>query len=131
MATIATVPEFASAIQRDVDTATANLLLLDLAQGLVTEQIGDQNPWPTTAKAIALAAAQRAYVNPDGARQIQMTSGPFTKGSTYDAAEAGVYLTDAEIKRLQAWLNRGRRAIGTIRLGSGYPPISHHHHRRY
>lgn len=123
MVAIATVEEFASAIQKDVDTATANLLLLDLAQGLVTERIGDQDPWPTTAKAIALAAAQRAYNNPDGARQVQLTSGPYTKGVTYDAAEAGVYLTDAEIKRLQAWLNRGQRAIGTIRVGSGYPPI--------
>lgn len=131
MVAIATVDEFASAIQQDVDTATANLLLLDLAQGLVTEITGDQNPWPVTAKAIALAAAQRAYQNPTGASQLQQTSGPFSKGMTFSAVEAGVYLTDGEIARLRSWLNRGKSAVGTIRLQSGYPPIGHQHHRHW
>lgn len=72
MANIAELTELASALQTDLDTATANLLLLDLAQGLVTEVIGDQNPWPTVAKSVALTAAARAYRNPEGLRQDQV-----------------------------------------------------------
>lgn len=121
MADIATLPEFASALQTDVDTATSQLLLLDLAQGLITEEIGEQDPWPVTAKAIALAAAGRAYRNPDGLKRV-------TVGGTsreFNAEEMGVYLTDSEVSRLQKWLNKGGRgSMGTIRLQSGYPDVA-------
>lgn len=99
MADIATVEELASFIQADVDTATGNLLLLDLAQGQITEVIGAQNPWPSTAKAIALEAAKRAYVNPEGL-------GSETTGSTAATfPDRGVYLTKAEVDRLCKWHN--------------------------
>lgn len=103
MVAIATLEELASQLQSDLDTATANLLLLDQAQGLVTEQIGDQNPWPTIAKSIALAAAARAYRNPEGTRQE-------TRGGTTDIYNdplyrMGVYLSDLEKADLQQWLN--------------------------
>ena len=112
MADIATLAEFASALQRDLDTATANLLLLDLAQGLIEEEIGARDPWPTTAKAIALAAAGRAYRNPEGVDRE--TVGGTT--SDYGAEEMGVYLTDAEVARLQKWLNdRGGGEVGSPR----------------
>ena len=99
MADIASLPEFASFIQSDVDTATANLLLLDLAQGQIAEKIGDLDPWPATAKAIALEAAKRAYVNPDG------VGSETTGGTAATFPDRGVYLTDAEVKRLLEWLN--------------------------
>lgn len=99
MADIATLAEFASFLQSDVDTATANLLLLDLAQGQIAEKIGEHDPWPTTAKAIALEAAKRAYVNPEGV-------GSETIGSTAATyPERGVFLTDREVARLLEWLN--------------------------
>jgi len=99
MADIATLEEFASFLQADVNTATANLLLLDLAQGQITERIGDLDPWPTTAKAVALEAAKRAYVNPEGL-------GSETSGSTAATyPERGVYLTKDEVERLQEWAN--------------------------
>jgi hypothetical protein len=101
MADIATLPELASALQSDLDTATANLLLLDLAQGLIEEEIGTRDPWPKTAKAIALAAAARSYRNPDGVKR--RTVGSVTQ--EFNAEEMGVYLTDQELRRLQKWLN--------------------------
>lgn len=103
MAAIATLPEFASFLQSDLDTATANLVLLDLAQGLIEEQIGTQDPWPTTGKSIALTAAGRAYLNPSGVRQE--TVGAVTTIYNAPLYAMGVYLTDDEVDRLQRWLN--------------------------
>lgn len=103
MANIAELTELASALQSDLDTATANLLLLDLAQGLITEQIGVQNPWPTIAKAIALAAAARAYRNPEGVRQDQL--GGSNQVYNDPLYRMGVYLTADEKQELAQWLN--------------------------
>lgn len=103
MADIATVPELASALQSDLDTATANLLLLDLAQGLIVELIGDQTTWPKTAKAIALAAAARAYRNPEGLRQD--TVGATTGIYNDPLYRMGVFLSDAERADLLRWKN--------------------------
>lgn len=103
MADIATVEEFASFLQSDLDTATANLLLLDLAQGLVTELIGLQDPWPAIAKTVALSAAGRAYVNPDGLRQD--TVGSTTAIYNTPLYANGVYLSDAERAALRDWLD--------------------------
>lgn len=103
MADIAELTELASALQSDLDTATANLLLLDLAQGLVTEQIGEQDPWPKTAKSIALTAAARAYRNPDGLKQGNV--GGVVDIYNDPAARMGVYLTKDEKQDLSDWLN--------------------------
>jgi hypothetical protein len=103
MVAIATLAEFASQLQEDIDTATANLLLLDQAQGLVTEQIGDRNPWPSIAKSIALAAAGRAYVNPDGL-QRELVGGALQIYNTSLGAN-GVFLTEAERASLHRWAN--------------------------
>jgi hypothetical protein len=97
MADIATLSEFASFLQVDVDTATANLVLLDLAQGQIVDEIGLRDPWPATAKAVALSAAKRAYVNPDGASSE-------TVGGTvvaFSDGNMGVFLTEEERSRLQ------------------------------
>lgn len=101
MANIAELTELASALQTDLDTASANLYLLDLAQGLITEVIGDHNPWPTTAKSIALTAASRAYRNPDGARQE--TVGGVTVVYNDPLYRMGVYITDDERADLIQW----------------------------
>jgi len=103
VANIAELTELASALQVDLDTATANLLLLDLAQGLITELIGEQDPWPKTAKSIALTAAARAYRNPEGVRQD--TTGGTTAIYNDPLYRMGVYLSDAEKADLLAWLN--------------------------
>lgn len=103
MANIAELSELASALQSDLDTATANLLLLDLAQGLITERIGEQSPWPTVAKSIALAAAARAYRNPEGLKQD--TTGGTTGIYNDPLYRMGVYLSADEKKELSDWLN--------------------------
>lgn len=103
MADVATLEEFASQLQCDLDTATANLLLLDQAQGLIAAQIGAQDPWPTIAKSVALAAAGRAYVNPEGLKQD--TTGSTTAIFNTPLYRNGVYLSDQEKADLQEWAN--------------------------
>lgn len=103
MADIATLAEFASFLQIDLDTATANLVLLDLAEGLITAEIGAQDPWPSVAKSIALAAAGRAYVNPEGLKQE--TVGSTTAVYNTPLYMNGVYLSDPERAALHDWAN--------------------------
>lgn len=103
MANIAELTELASALQSDLDTATANLLLLDLAQGLVIEVIGVQNPWPTVAKSVALSAAARAYRSPEGARQEAV--GGVNVLYNDPLYRMGVYLSDLERADLIRWNN--------------------------
>lgn len=81
--------------QTSVDDAVA-LFLLELAQGLIVDEIGEHDPWSPTAKAVVLAAAGRAYLNPEGIKSE--TTGPFTV--VRDAAALGVYLTADEVARL-------------------------------
>jgi hypothetical protein len=121
MADIATVAELASQLQTDLDTATANLLLLDQAQGLITELIGAQDPWPTIAKSVALAAASRAYVNPEGLRQD--TTGSTTAIYNTPLYRNGVYLSDLEKADLLAWANGPGGS--TVGQPQGSFPVSH------
>lgn len=95
MVAIAETYELEWFTQSPVDAGVA-VFLLELAQGLIVEEIGEQDPWSATAKAVALAAAGRAYLNPSGLRSE--TTGPFT--AVRDAAALGVYLTDEEVARL-------------------------------
>ena len=110
MADIATLPELASFLQIDLDTATANLLLLDLAQGLITEVIGEQDPWPTIAKSIALKAAGRAYRNPEGTKLD--TVGATTQAYNDPLYQMGVYLTPDERAALVRWSGDNGSTVG-------------------
>jgi hypothetical protein len=117
MADIATLAEFASFLQEDLDTATANLVLLDLAQGQIVDEIGARNPWPATAKAVALSAAKRAYVNPDGA-STETVGGTTT---AYTDGNMGVFLTEEERARLQR-VGGGGTAAYSINPSYETPP---------
>jgi hypothetical protein len=122
MADIATPEELATSLQipdPGVDTGSAELYL-ELAQGLITEKIGEQEPWPAVAKAIALAAAGRPCRNPGAAKRL--TSGPFT--ADFNPEQFGVYLTDDEKERLADWAAGNRPKVGTIRTTSAYPPVA-------
>lgn len=112
MANIAELTELASALQTDLDTASANLYLLDLAQGLITEVIGDQNPWPSTAKSIALSISARAYRNPEGLRQESV--GGTTTIYNDPLYRMGVYLTADERTDLIRWKDNNGGTGGVI-----------------
>lgn len=98
VASIATLEELTTFLQIP-EVKNDIILLLDLAEGQIAEVIGAQDPWPTTAKAIALEAAKRAYVNPEG------LGSETTGGTAATFPERGVYLTKAEVERLCKWLN--------------------------
>lgn len=132
MVAIATLPEFASFLQVDLDTATSNLLLLDLAQGLITAEIGDRNPWPSIAKSVALSAAGRAYVNPEGYKQEPGVGG--IRGGIYNTPlyANGVFLSDLEKKDLRLWANGPGGATTGLPQGSfpdrpAYPDPAERH----
>jgi len=93
--TIASLAEFAYAIRRPGDTATASRhqLLLELAQGLVVEELGELDTYPVRAKAVALGAAARAYFNLEGTQQEELGS---SVRQPLDATMLGVYLTAEE-----------------------------------
>jgi hypothetical protein len=59
--TIATLAEFAYAIRKTEAQAARHQLLLELAEGLVIENLGVLDTYPVSAKAVALEAAARAY----------------------------------------------------------------------
>jgi hypothetical protein len=116
MTDIAQTYELEWFLQATVDDAAA-LFLLDLARGLIVDEIGERDPWPPTAKAVALAAAGRAYLNPAGIRSE--TTGPFT--AVRDAAALGVYLTADEIARLHRQPGTGYGPVGSFPAAQCWP----------
>lgn len=93
---IATLTEFAYAIRLTPEGAAEHQLLLELAEGLVVDELGDLATYPTSAKTVALGAAARAYFNPRGTKQ-ESTGGA---SRSFEAAGMGVYLTDEEVEKL-------------------------------
>jgi hypothetical protein len=116
MSDIATAEELQWSIQITVDPDAA-LVLLDLAQGLIIDEIGVRDPWPPTAKAVALAAAGRAYLNPEGIRSE--TTGPFT--AVRDAGALGVYLTADEVIRLHRQPGATYGPVGSFPTAECWP----------
>lgn len=87
---IATVAEFASRVQQDVDTATAQLLL-EIAEDLIVGETGLLDPWPARVKGVQLDVATRAYVNPAGVNHELFET--YTRSGI---PPGGVYLTASE-----------------------------------
>lgn len=98
---IVTATEFALAIRGSIQDANQHLILLELAEGLVAEEIGEQDPWPTVAKTTALAAAKRAYVNSEDVRQESV--GGTNRIFNVPLYETFVYLSESELERLRRW----------------------------
>lgn len=96
MSDIATVAEFAYAIRLTPEKAADHELLLDLAEGLVIEELGVLTTYPVSAKAVVLSAAARAYFNPSGISQESVG----TVSRSFPSAQMGVYLTPGEIDRI-------------------------------
>ena len=72
--------------------------LIGLAQGLAEDIV---SPLPSSARAVVLSAAARAYVNPDGLSTE--TIGPYS----VQHGGAGVFLTSGEIRALRRAAGQG------------------------
>jgi hypothetical protein len=100
-----TLEEFASYVQSDVDTATADLLR-ELVTGLIEAVDGHdyQTDVPSAAaKAVGLQAAARAYRNPGGISSQSEAIDDYSVTNRWEsqAAEMGLFLTDSELARLR------------------------------
>jgi hypothetical protein len=106
----------ASYLQTTITGGEADLVI-ELANGLVTDVVGDLEPVPTLVRAVALEAAARAWRNPQGYSSVTSEIDDYTKTVRREGAAltaAGVYLTDAEEARLLRLV--GVRKAGTITL---------------
>jgi hypothetical protein len=94
-------------------------LFIELANGLVTDIIGDIDPVPTQVRAITLEVAARAWRNPDGYSSVSEEIDDFTKTVRREGdalTSPGVYLTDAETDLLLGLLGTRGPQVGSIRL---------------
>ncbi len=95
-------------------------LFIELANGIVTDVVGNLDPVPAQVRALTLEVAARAWRNPDGYSSISTEIDDFTKTVRRegDALTApGVYLTDAETDLLLGLLGTRGPQVGSIRLG--------------
>jgi hypothetical protein len=72
-----------------------------------------------TAKDVVVAMVTRVFRNPEGIRQRNTTTGPFTESATYGGnTPGGLALSDDEFAKLQGVRSRGAFSISLI------PPTS-------
>ena len=73
---------------------------------------------------VVSAMVQRVFRNPEGVRQRQETTGPFSGSVTYGGDQPGaLWITDAELAVLSGpGTNRGAFTIDTIPVTSPYSP---------
>jgi len=71
---------------------------------------------------VVTAMVQRVFRNPEGVRQRQETTGPFTGSVTYGGDQPGsLWVSDAELGMISpAGTNRGAFTIDTIPVTSPY-----------
>jgi hypothetical protein len=114
--------KLASYLRQPLDFPAGNLYV-DLANGLVTEVVGDLSPVPSTVVSITLEVAARGYRSADGFTSVTTSFDDASKTVRREmsAADAGVFLTDGERDRLLAALaaattpNTRQLGVGTIR----------------
>lgn len=135
MAELFTREELASYAQRDVNNATADLLL-----ALVTVEIRDHvgetaydamsDAGRLRFKGIALEAVKRSMLNPDGVRQFSSTIDDYSEARTY-ASETfgGLELTEAERSRIDRILGRSSSAFTIRRTAEPFRPPPRRPHR--
>jgi hypothetical protein len=117
MADLFTLPELAAYMQAPSVNGDSAELLLELVTDLIADTYGGDLPDPPPAKfrRIALEAAKRAYLNPNGYRSETLPDGySYTRGNDTSRAQAGLYLTDVE--RRQITSAAGGATVRTTRL---------------
>ena len=76
-----------------------------------------------TAKDVTVAMVTRVFRNPEGIRQTNVTTGPFTNSKTYGGdVPGGLGLTDDELAKLQGARSRGAFTIDLIPSTSPFSP---------
>lgn len=107
--------ELAALVQTEVDDTTGTLLRT-LVTGLIAGEIPsydlDAEPVAPVVKAVALAAAARAYTNPQGLASETVGSYSYSRGS--DNRNGGVYLTQDERALLRRVAFPNRPGLGTL-----------------
>lgn len=100
-----------------VDDVSADLYV-DLANGLVSDVVGELDPVPTRVKAIALEVAARGYRNPNGYTSVTTSFDDSSKTwrRELSGSQAGIYLTDAERDELMGLAGKRRARAKSIRL---------------
>lgn len=117
---IVSIEEHSSYLGAEAASAGDVDLIVALTNGLITEKWKKPvDPIPSSVLAIGLEVAARAIRNRKGLASwtISVDDASRTERLPENAARAGVYLTNAELRTL-----RGRRksGMGTIRVRPGY-----------
>lgn len=76
-----------------------------------------------TAKDVTVAMVTRVFRNPEGIRQTNVTTGPFTNSRTYGGdVPGGLGITDDELAKLQGARSRGAFTIDLVPTTSPFHP---------
>lgn len=74
-------------------------------------------------KDVVVSMVQRVFRNPEGVRQVQEGTGPFSGSKTYGGTIPGVlYLTDDELAKLSPGDNKGAYTVNMIPVTSPASP---------
>ena len=74
-----------------------------------------------TAKDVVVAMVTRVFRNPEGIRQANVTTGPFTESRTYGGdMPGGLAMTDDELAKLQGIRQRGAFTVSMIPVSSPF-----------
>lgn len=120
MADLFTLPELAAYMQAPSINEESAALLLELVTDLIADTYGADLPDPPPAKfrRIALEAAKRAYLNPNGYVSETLGDYSYNRGGNGGGAQVGVYLTRAERQAILA--AGGRPTVSTVQLVPPY-----------
>ncbi|MBF4613753.1 Gp19/Gp15/Gp42 family protein [Curtobacterium sp. VKM Ac-1376] len=78
-------------------------------------ELGASTDLLDTARDVVVAMVTRVFRNPEGVRQRNTTTGPFTESATYGGdVPGGLGLTDDELAKLQGTRSRGAFTIDMI-----------------
>jgi len=73
------------------------------------------------ARDVVIDMVIRKFRNPEGLRQVQETTGPFSGSRTYGGTEPGsLYLTEDEMKKLALGSAGGQRAFSVSMFPAGW-----------
>lgn len=102
--------------------AKAERLIRSSVSGIQARiDLGNEPDLLDNAGDVAIDMVIRKFRNPEGLRQVQETTGPFSGSRTYGGSEPGsLYITDDELKKLTIGTAGGQRAFSVSMIPAGY-----------